>query len=148
MVETSHTSPIPILPFSNPKSKKLWKPDFFFLKLLWQQNLVWTDMRLFLVFIIPLSVNIYTFYHRHINGFVYRVPSQTLLGTVSDAQNRHHTAFLKSKKIWVPQNLWPPRFWVRLYRPEPPATVPWRSRSFSSCHLSCLMILSLLTPFP
>lgn len=55
-------------------------------------------MRLFIVFIMPLSVNIYTFCHRHINGFVYSVLSQTPLRMVSDAQNRHCIAFLKSKK--------------------------------------------------
>ena len=39
MVQNSHRFPIPILPFSNPKSKRLWKLDFFFL-ISWQQNLV------------------------------------------------------------------------------------------------------------
>ena len=62
-------------------------------------------MRLFIVFIMPLGVNIYTFCHRHINGFVYRVLSQTPLRTVSDAQNRHCIAFIKLKK----KNLNPPK---------------------------------------
>lgn len=38
-----------------PKFWSLWMLIFFFLTLIWQNYLTWNDMRLFIVFIIPLS---------------------------------------------------------------------------------------------
>lgn len=124
MIQNSHRSTIPILPFSNPKSSGNQK----ILIILWQQNLFWTDRRLLIVFIISLSVHIYTFCHRNINGFIYR--NQTPLEMVWDTQMRYQIAFPKFKNSEFPQNLWPQQFRARFSRPvlrSLPTVIPWRS---------------------
>lgn len=100
VVQNSYRFVIPFLPFSGPKSSENQKIVLFKKKKkrIWQQNLAWTNIKLFIVFIIPLSVNIYTFHHKNINGFVYSILSQTLPGMFYNTQNQHHIAFLKLKK--------------------------------------------------
>lgn len=69
------------------KFKKLRNSKYFSLSLvsniMWQQNLIWTDVKLLTVSFIPLTVKVHNFCYRNTNVFGYRVLSQNLLRVLS-----------------------------------------------------------------
>lgn len=77
--------------FSTPKSRKLWRQRFSITplrvnvtwhELIWQQNLIWTGVRLFIVFY-PLSMNNHILHYRCMNIWLWNAD-------LNPARGLHH----------------------------------------------------------